>query len=101
MRLIHSDTSEFSLTKEFLGDDTIPPYAILSHTWRESHEVTFRDLIDGTGKSKAGYKIQFCGQQAERDGLQHYTVPPPVTMPYEKGGICRRKQRKSSPGFKY
>jgi len=28
-----------------------------------------------------------------------YTVPPPVTTPYEKGGICRRKRRKSSPDF--
>jgi hypothetical protein len=29
-----------------------------------------------------------------------YTVPPPVTMPHEKGGICRRKRRESSPSFK-
>jgi hypothetical protein len=55
---------EFSLT-EFVGDD-IPPYAILSHTWgADDEEVTFKDLMDGTGKSKAGYiKIRFCGKQA-------------------------------------
>ena len=51
------------MTKDFVGDDEIPPYAILSHTWKEGQEVTFSDLINGTGKSKAGYdKIRFCGQ---------------------------------------
>ncbi|KAF1958486.1 HET-domain-containing protein [Byssothecium circinans] len=74
--LLRSSTGEFSLTKEFVGDDNIPPYAILSHTWSEGEgEVTFKDLIEGTGKDKAGYKkIQFCGQQAECDGLQYFWV---------------------------
>ena len=32
-------------------------------------------MMDGTGKDKAGYdKIQFCGGQAARDGLQHFWV---------------------------
>src|SRR5205807_1598031 len=54
---------------------TIPPYAILSHTWNEGQEVTFQDLMDGTGESKIGYdKIQFCAQQAERDGLRYFWV---------------------------
>lgn len=71
--LLRSNTGEFGLTKEFVGDDITPPYAILSHTWREGEEVTFKDLIEGTGQEKAGYeKIRFCGQQAERDGLQHF-----------------------------
>jgi hypothetical protein len=54
MRLLERNNgSEFSLTKDF-GDD-IPWYAILSHTWgADTEEVTFRDLMDGTGKSKAG-----------------------------------------------
>ena len=31
--------------------------------------------MDGTGKSKAGYdKIRFCGEQAQRDGLQYFWV---------------------------
>ncbi|ORX93522.1 hypothetical protein BCR34DRAFT_677790, partial [Clohesyomyces aquaticus] len=73
--LLRSNTGEFCLTKEFIGHDIIPPYAILSHTWSEGEEVTFKDLIEGTGKDKAGYeKIQFCGQQAERDGLQYFWV---------------------------
>ncbi|KAF2647145.1 HET-domain-containing protein, partial [Lophiostoma macrostomum CBS 122681] len=73
--LLRSNTGKFSLTKEFVGDDIIPPYAILSHTWKEGEEVTFKDLTDGTGQKRAGYeKIRFCGQQAERDGLQYFWV---------------------------
>ena len=72
--LLRNNTGDFSLTKEFVGDDIIPPYAILSHIWSEG-EVTFQDLIEDTGKDKAGYKkIKFCGQQAERDGLQYSWV---------------------------
>ena len=65
---------EFSLTKDLIVN--IPPYAILSHTWgADTDEVTFRDLIDGTGKSKAGYdKIRFCGEQTRRDCLQYFWV---------------------------
>jgi hypothetical protein len=76
MRLLHcSDTGEISLTKSFVGDDTIPPYAILSHTWTDGHEVTFQELTNGDGKGKSGYdKIKFCGQEAKRDGLQYFWV---------------------------
>jgi hypothetical protein len=75
MRLLErNNTGEFSLTKDFIGDD-VPRYAILSHTWREGEEVTFKDLTDGTGKGKPGYnKIRFCGEQARRDGLQYFWV---------------------------
>ena len=73
--LLRDNTGEFSLTKDFVGDNAVPPYAILSHTWKEDQEVTFKDLMDGTGKSKIGYgKIRFCGQQAECDGLQYFWV---------------------------
>ena len=59
--LLQGGTGEFSF-REF-RDDEIPPYAILSHTWDEGREVSFKDLMDGTGKSKTGYnKIRFCGQ---------------------------------------
>jgi len=76
MRLLdRKNDSEFSLTKDFVSDD-IPRYAILSHTWGvDTEEVTFRDLMDGTGKNKAGYnKIRFCAEQARRDGLQYFWV---------------------------
>ena len=73
MRLLeYNNEGEFSLTDNF-GNET-PQYAILSHTW-EAEEVTFKDLVDSTGNGKAGYrKIQFCGEQARRDGLQYFWV---------------------------
>jgi len=66
---------EFSLTQDFISGKT-PPYAILSHTWgSDTEEVTFKDLIDGTGKDKAGYnKLRFCAEQARRDDLQYFWV---------------------------
>jgi WD40 repeat protein len=72
MRLLeHNNDGELSLTQFF---DNIPRYAILSHTWGPE-EVTFTDLIEGSGISKAGYdKIRFCGEQARRDGLQYFWV---------------------------
>ncbi|KAM7216074.1 HET domain containing protein [Rhypophila decipiens] len=77
MRLLERDhTGEFGLTKRLPNDKIpeIPPYAILSHTWGEE-EVLFGDLADGTAKNKSGYaKIQFCGAQAERDGLRFFWV---------------------------
>src|SRR5437016_2240215 len=75
MRLLGLNAhGEFSLT-EFAGNN-IPRYAILSHTWRaDGEEVTFKDLMEGTGMEKAGYsKIRFCGEQAASDGLQYFWV---------------------------
>ncbi|KAH7414029.1 heterokaryon incompatibility protein-domain-containing protein [Phaeosphaeria sp. MPI-PUGE-AT-0046c] len=64
---------QFSLV-EFTGN--IPPYAILSHTWGpDSEEVTYEDIINGTGRDKIGYqKIRFCGSQASKDGLQYFWI---------------------------
>ncbi|TVY13284.1 Vegetative incompatibility protein HET-E-1, partial [Lachnellula arida] len=75
MRLLeYNNDGEFSLTD--FGDDIPGPYAILSHTWAaDNEEVNFRDLMDGTGKHKAGYnKIRFCGEQARRDGWKYSWV---------------------------
>jgi hypothetical protein len=65
---------EFGLTE--FTEDNIPPYAILSHTWGAvGEELTFKDLVDRTGKNKAGYaKIRFCGEQAASDGLRYFWV---------------------------
>ena len=76
MRLLEIlPNGDFRLTKKLL-DDTIPQYAILSHTWgNESEEVMFEDMIGGTGREKAGSrKIKFCGEQAASDGLQYFWV---------------------------
>ncbi|TGO07686.1 hypothetical protein BTUL_0253g00020 [Botrytis tulipae] len=77
MRLLqYNETGRFTLTKDFIGDDQIPPYAILSHTWGPNdEEVTFEDIVNGTGKVKPGYeKIRFCGEQAKQDGLLYFWI---------------------------
>jgi hypothetical protein len=73
MRLLEMNTEgEFSLAD--FSATRVPPYAILSHTWG-LEEVSFQDLMHGTGKSKLGHnKIRFCGEQARRDGLQYFWV---------------------------
>lgn len=53
-----------------------PPYAILSHTWGpDEEEVTYEDLVNGTGTEKAGYeKLRFCARQARQDGIDYFWV---------------------------
>jgi hypothetical protein len=75
MRLLQrKDDGKYSLT-EFVGDAT-PRYAILSHTWGADHEeVTLADLEKDTDTTKAGYrKLQFCADQAAKDGLRYFWV---------------------------
>jgi hypothetical protein len=76
MRLLEFDShGELSLTKDF-GDDA-PRYAILSHTWNDDsdEEVTFSDIQNKSGTGKVGYtKLQFCGKQAKKDGLDYFWV---------------------------
>lgn len=69
MRLLSFKDGQLDLTKDHYRD--IPSYAILSHTWGDDEdELSFKDVTDGTGKNKVGFrKIQFCGRQAARDGL--------------------------------
>jgi hypothetical protein len=77
MRLLRCDgNGELSLTGDLKGEDMIPPYAILSHTWGpDAEEVTFEDLVNGTGMEKAGYrKIRFCKEQANSDGLKYFWI---------------------------
>jgi hypothetical protein len=77
MRLLHlSSTGGLSFSKELVGDDTIPPYAILSHTWgADTEEISYGDLMNNTGRDKPGYKkILSCGEQARRDGLPYFWV---------------------------
>jgi hypothetical protein len=64
------------LTITSFDENEIPHYAILSHTWGDdAEEVTFADLAQSSVKHKPGYtKIRFCGEQAQRDGLQYFWV---------------------------
>jgi hypothetical protein len=76
MRLLQRlpDDNGFNLVEYF--EREIPPYAILSHTWGpDGNEVTFKDLMKGTGQSKPGYrKLSFCCGQAAQDGLDFFWV---------------------------
>jgi hypothetical protein len=72
MRLLSfNDDGSFSLNT-FTGN--IPSYAILSHTWGpDNEELTFQEMTNGSGQSKIGYrKIEFCRDQANKDGLQFF-----------------------------
>jgi hypothetical protein len=75
MRLLEVDhNGNFSLT-EFTGD-SVPPYAILSHTWGAAgDEVTYKDVKEDSGAHKHGYaKIEFCGERAKKDGLCYFWI---------------------------
>lgn len=77
MRLLERiNADKYILTRDFIGGDQVPRYAILSHTWGAvSDEVTFKDLVYGSSKSKAGFaKLHFCGEQANSDGLRHFWI---------------------------
>ncbi|KAM0417445.1 hypothetical protein ACHAPT_012594, partial [Fusarium lateritium] len=76
MRLLRRDVEgAFELTEE-LVEEQLPKYAVLSHTWllENGAEVSFQDLTRGDAGSKPdGYaKIRFCGEQATKDGLEHF-----------------------------
>ncbi|OCK74774.1 hypothetical protein K432DRAFT_468484, partial [Lepidopterella palustris CBS 459.81] len=69
--LMRSSGDGFELIS--VNNDDPPPYAILSHTWTEGQEVTYNELVAGTGKDKTGYaKIRFCGGRAAADSLQYF-----------------------------
>ena len=76
MRLLEIiSPGEYKLTRDLRN--SIPAYAILSHTWAvdDEEEVTFEDFQDGTWKTKPGCKkIEFCGQQAASDGLRYFWI---------------------------
>jgi hypothetical protein len=73
--LLYNETGELSF-HNFGVDEKVPPYAILSHTWgTDAEEVTFEDLVNGSGEDKLGYrKIRFCGEQAKQDGLKYFWI---------------------------
>jgi hypothetical protein len=81
MRLLHTASDgRLRWSMDYIGNEKVPRYAILSHTWGEQ-EVIFDDLKslnsskDIDAKKKAGWdKIQFCAQQAKRDGLDYFWV---------------------------
>jgi hypothetical protein len=80
MRLLRRKSDDHFELVTFKTHDC-PAYAILSHTWYNSEEVTYNDLVDGTGKNKAGYnKIHFCGERAAVDDIQYFWVDTCCTI---------------------
>ncbi|CAN9382993.1 unnamed protein product [Alternaria alternata] len=81
MRLLYTASNgDIEWTDDIIRSEGIPPYAILSHTWGEQ-EVILEDLksLESVKYSKLNKpdgwnKIQFCAQQAKRDGLAHFWV---------------------------
>jgi hypothetical protein len=62
---------------EFEGEDELPAYAILSHTWHTNNkeEVTYDDLETGSRQHKAGYrKINFCKKKASINELAYIWI---------------------------
>ncbi|GKZ37955.1 hypothetical protein AbraIFM66950_009818 [Aspergillus brasiliensis] len=59
---------------EFMSD-TIPPYAILSHTWVHGQEVIFEDMLSGTAEKKPGFtKLKKTAEQAADDGFEYVWI---------------------------
>lgn len=75
MRLLHIQADESFTFVEFIGAE-VPPYAILSHCWGPNGtEVTYKDMIDGTGSSKLGYsKLRSCAKQTIAHNLSYFWV---------------------------
>ncbi|KAJ4250190.1 hypothetical protein NW762_012005 [Fusarium torreyae] len=67
MRLVTTNNIEL----EFVDDDKVPEYAILSHTW-EQEEVLFHDMGSGNAKNKKGYaKLESCCRVARANGFDY------------------------------
>lgn len=75
MRLLQVQADGSFNLVNYVGE-SIPPYAILSHTWgADDDEVTFKDLRKNRGKVKPGYrKLSFCGKQAIDNGLKFFWI---------------------------
>jgi hypothetical protein len=79
MRLLKLQSDgQISLTEDL--HDNITQYAIRSHTLgADDEELTFKDVLDGTGIRKA-QKVRFCGEQATCDNLDHFWVDSCCTI---------------------
>lgn len=77
MRLLHTTELTF---REFIDDETIPKYAIISHRWSED-EVSYRDYVKSQKKTwtgeRTGYgwlKIRKGAEIAREHGLQWFWI---------------------------
>jgi len=82
MRLLNAVTHEL---QEFISDESIPPYAILSHRW-EDQEINRQEWMTiptaQLEERRAYKKIKYCCAQATSDKLEWVWVDTCVaTMP--------------------
>lgn len=75
MRLLKCLPGDVNFELTTFDDNPAPLYAILSHTWTPGQEITYKDLVEGTGTNKSGYaKLRFCSERAAADGLEYFWV---------------------------
>lgn len=78
MRLLRLDSATGNWVLRDFPRDSVPFYAVLSHTWgRDRDEVKFEDIAHRLSpfddQSKSGFeKLRFCRRQAEIDGLSYF-----------------------------
>jgi len=69
MRLLNTHNWEI---KDFISDDEVPPYAILSHTWDEE-EINFQQwegmVVSDISHRKGYNKIKQFGEKAAGNGF--------------------------------
>jgi len=72
MRLLSASSidSPDGLQLTDFNPDSVPPYAILSHTWGDN-EVIYADIMNGTAALKSTFpKVRYSCEQTLRDELQ-------------------------------
>lgn len=68
MRLLHARSLKF----QDFNESSLPPYAILSHTWNQSQEITLQDMTSPYLPTKKGYrKITETCRLALTQGLEY------------------------------
>ncbi|TQN66183.1 Vegetative incompatibility protein HET-E-1 [Colletotrichum shisoi] len=84
MRLLNAESLRL---REFY-DDSVPVYAILSHTW-EDDEVTFQDLTGPASLTKAGFsKIRACCNQAMAHHAELSEAINSMFQWYRESAVC-------------
>jgi Heterokaryon incompatibility protein (HET) len=73
MRLLHTT----NLTFHEYFDERLPPYGILSHTWVEAEEVSYREMqnLSASVEAKSGYKkIIACADKVKELGYNYVWI---------------------------
>lgn len=76
MRLLRCETNDSngSIHISLEEPSKIPPYAILSHRWRDK-EVSFSDMSNDRARRKKGYtKLMSCCRHASQDGYRYVWI---------------------------